>query len=134
VSKRCLFFTTHELSLVCHVGTKDATLFREFGPRQTQHNDLTDRHILLQFNSVWLSGSKDLDVILRGVWTAIEHYTKRQLSYRSDALNALSGIMSIASSIFGLAFLYGLPEQALDEALLWYPGSDCLRRNPDFPS
>jgi hypothetical protein len=130
MSKRCLFFTAHEVFFVCHVGTENATLCAEPGLRQTLDGEA---HILSRFNSVWMSGSKDLDVILRGVWTAIEHYTTRELSYAFDALNAFSGIMSVASNMFGLTFLYGLPEQALDSGLLWYSWNG-PKRNRYFPS
>jgi hypothetical protein len=131
--KRCIFFTSHEVFFVCRLGTKDATFYAESKPEdgvREDHNNDT----ISQFNSIRRSGSNDLDVILPGVWLAIEHYTSRQLSYSFGALNAFSGIMSIAGNMFGLTFIYGLLEQSFDAALLWFPQVASSKRNPDVPS
>jgi hypothetical protein len=131
--KRCLFFTNHKVFFVCHLGTKDATFYAESKPEdgvRKDHNNDT----ISQFNSFRLSGSNDLNVILPGVWLAIEHYTSRQLLYSFDTLNAFPGIMSIAGNMFGLTFIYGLLEQSFDAALLWFPQVSSSKRNPDVPS
>ncbi|KAL9619404.1 MAG: hypothetical protein Q9160_005999 [Pyrenula sp. 1 TL-2023] len=47
-------------------------------------------------------------------------YTKRNLSYRSDMLNAFTGITSSFTRRGGGQFFYGLPERCFDSALLWH--------------
>lgn len=60
----------------------------------------------------------------------IRHYTSRNLTYRSDAHNALYGI---SSSLYkeADAFVNGLPVADFDRALLWYPdiGKNMITRH-----
>ena len=71
---------------------------------------------------------------------AVVEYTKRNLSYESDALDAFQGVASLLQPAFKGDFLFGLPETELDIALLWQPDSHVRRRiNPEtkaplFPS
>ena len=59
---------------------------------------------------------------------AISEYVERNLSYTSDILAALTGIMSSMSHQFPGGFHYGLTEQFFDIALLWQPKSTLTRR------
>lgn len=63
---------------------------------------------------------------------AVVEYTKRNLSYEFDALNAFQGVASLLQPAFKGDFPFGLPEMELDIALLWQPDSHLRRRvNPD---
>ena len=64
---------------------------------------------------------------------AIEEYTHREISYKSDVLNAFAGLLHIFSRFFGCKTLLGLPESLLDLALLWKPTRQ-LQRRSGFPS
>jgi hypothetical protein len=62
----------------------------------------------------------------------VHEYTSRQLRYRSDMLNAFSGISRLISTTqFSSNFLYGLPERYFDQSLLW---RRCRPPNIRFPS
>jgi hypothetical protein len=61
---------------------------------------------------------------------ALSSYTRRSISYQSDALHAFSGIMARLRPLFRGEFIYGLPETELDIALLWQPHGK-LTRNVD---
>ena len=55
-------------------------------------------------------------------------YLRRRLTYEEDILRAFSGILeSLSSSMLG-GFLFGLPQQFFDAALLWVPKENLIRR------
>lgn len=49
----------------------------------------------------------------------VETYSRRQLSFATDALNAFAGVAEVIKRNFQSSFLYGLPACFLDHALLW---------------
>lgn len=51
----------------------------------------------------------------------VEDYTRRELSFPSDILNAFAGAAKIVSSSLGSRMLFGLPERYLPQALMWGP-------------
>jgi hypothetical protein len=67
--------------------------------------------------------------------TLVADYTGRGMTYASDVLRAMQGILPTLNRAFGRiqggedeAFRYGLPQSVLDIALLWQPESKCERR------
>ena len=66
--------------------------------------------------------------------TFVETYTRRQLSYDSDALNAFSGFTSLLSAYTRIRFYFGLPESHLDSSIVWQPSQPLHRRKGPFPS
>ncbi|CAO2650841.1 Nn.00g091380.m01.CDS01 [Neocucurbitaria sp. VM-36] len=60
----------------------------------------------------------------------VKHFTSRRLTYRSDAYNALHGILKTLYDGEN-ALVYGLPRQDFDHALLWYSdfGKQLLKRS-----
>jgi hypothetical protein len=87
------------------------------------------------------TSTKSSDWIDRVVWLfsdyadIVMNYTKRKLSYSSDILNALAGILHRVSTNTKVKFLYGLPQQDIVNALVWrsYDGHALVRRH-GFPS
>lgn len=59
---------------------------------------------------------------------AVAEYTSRQMSFLEDGLKAFSGVLNQFRTWFKGDFLLGLPSTELDQALLWYPKSDIVRR------
>ncbi|ORY18829.1 heterokaryon incompatibility protein-domain-containing protein [Clohesyomyces aquaticus] len=55
-------------------------------------------------------------------------YNERKLTHASDAVPAFTGITSALSTSFTGGFLFGIPAQFLDVALLWQPLSILKRR------
>jgi hypothetical protein len=49
----------------------------------------------------------------------VQLYSQCSLSYEKDALEAFAGLMSSLTAKFKIHFIYGLPEQFFDLALLW---------------
>jgi hypothetical protein len=58
----------------------------------------------------------------------IGDYSKKQMSYPSDVLNAILGILSALQSYSFWRFYYGVPEPLLELALLWTPAGVSERR------
>jgi hypothetical protein len=59
---------------------------------------------------------------------AVEEYVSRDLSFLDGVIKAFKGVMSNLSSAFRGAFLYGLPDTEIDQALLWQPLTNVYRR------
>ena len=67
----------------------------------------------------------------------IEQYTRRDMTYPGDVLNALTGLLRIFKQCFKRPISHGLPEALLDVAILWLPKERLKRRevpNLEFPS
>lgn len=83
------------------------------------------------------------------VYKCIQEYTCRNLSFQSDTMNALLGILTYYAREHGILHLWGIPFSAetpasiaepprkriitFEESLCWYPGSTWCRRE-GFPS
>jgi hypothetical protein len=59
---------------------------------------------------------------------AVAEYTNRQMSFLEDGLKAFSGVLSRFRTWFKGDFFSGLPSTELDQALVWYPKGDIVRR------
>lgn len=70
----------------------------------------------------------------------ISEYSARKMSYSTDALNAIEGVLTYLKSRFPGGFVYGLPYAYLNTALIWEPFGPVKRRRhptsgaPIFPS
>jgi hypothetical protein len=126
LSKRCLLFTDQQVYFNCMAEElkSDVALFRE------EHiwQDRTMMSKILYQNSLTVSEQYHVYMLL------IDNYSRRKLSFSSDSLNAISGVLAVLSKSFGWRFRAGLPNHLLDHALLWRPGDSCHRRNFGFPS
>jgi hypothetical protein len=58
----------------------------------------------------------------------VEKYSRRQLSFPSDILNAAAGFLATMDECLGSENVFGLPGQYLDLALLWNPAEPSDRR------
>lgn len=125
LSKRCLIFCKAHVFFQCN-----RTVFNEdSGLRDHAVGGERARKIRREGQPVWRMYRK-----------AVADYTKRTISYESDAVNAFQGIATLLQPAFKGDFLFGLPETELDVALLWQPASHIRRRidpetkAPLFPS
>jgi hypothetical protein len=69
---------------------------------------------------------------------AVEDYTKRKLTWESDAVDAFAGVEHIVRRGMNTKFWFGLPSFAFEQALLWQAREPLERRVQDnraiFPS
>ena len=83
--------------------------FRRPSPTQAVSYENNDRRgVMLR---------QDIDVYSK----LVEMYSKRALSFKSDMLNAVNGMLSVAHQRIGGYFIAGLPSKYFDLALLWSP-------------
>lgn len=62
-------------------------------------------------------------------------YSRRELTYKNDVLDAFSGITNTLTKTFLGGFYFGLPRLFFDTAMLWQSTGQLLRRNEEvFPS
>lgn len=91
----------------------------------------------------WIDGSLETDrhgstrLVRSGTFAQyarmVEDYTVRQLTFGSDIIRALEGLLHIFQRSFQTELVCGLPKSLLDVALLWKPTRPLKRRN-GFPS
>ncbi|KAF4963620.1 hypothetical protein FSARC_8405 [Fusarium sarcochroum] len=66
------------------------------------------------------------------MWEAYAHavnaYTRRNMTWQSDAVNAFVGIADLIRKGTNTKFWYGMPEFALSQSLLWLPQEPMKRR------
>jgi len=60
-------------------------------------------------------------------------YTRRELTFTSDTLNAILGSLKALGRYADDSFFCGLPAKQFPYCLLWQPAGDS-KRNPDWPS
>ena len=115
LSRRILSFTGNGLTWSCReVSAEEQELEVK---RYT--NIFTDSNIV-RADTLWPCLKK---------WDNLVSYClRRRLTYEEDILRAFSGILkSLSSSMLG-GFLFGLPQQFFDAALLWVPEENLIRR------
>jgi hypothetical protein len=76
------------------------------------------------------SGWDDATLFLQAYTRTVEEYTKRNVSFDSDALNAFMGVANVLAESYGgqITLFYGLPAAQLEGGLLWQPKFDHVRR------
>jgi hypothetical protein len=66
--------------------------------------------------------------------SCVEVYSRRNLSFAEDGLNAFAGISKILENDLGTSMFYGLPIKYFELALLWAPKRINLTRRQGFPT
>ncbi|KAN0108840.1 Heterokaryon incompatibility protein (HET) domain containing protein [Hyaloscypha variabilis] len=121
-SRRCLYFTEHQIYFQCRSSMRREDMLNECFGSSADYNPL-EREIL--------ATEKAYSPIFCVYEAMVKVYTRRKLSYESDILNAFTGIMSAMKERFDWEFLSALPVASLDLALLWRPMASSY---PRFPS
>jgi Heterokaryon incompatibility protein (HET) len=143
LSRRCLCFSEHYVYFQC--GQRDRVLSEcginerilneteDDGSRPkapittTLDNPLSD----LGLSLVDLPAESERVVTFKAYSSLVEKYTRRQLTYDSDIINAFMGTFKALESFQGQV-LCGLPLPTLDLALLWTPRGRVPRRGHDL--
>jgi hypothetical protein len=131
LSRRCLYFDRSHVYMAC---AKE--IFHDIMEADKE----SDRIPRVQSTSYyWQNG---FEIILTDeLWRQttygafVDCYTRRNLSFSSDALNACRAALTQMTLATGVGFLWGLPLKGLARALLWQPDANyCLQRRVAFPS
>ncbi|OOG00869.1 hypothetical protein ASPCADRAFT_136868 [Aspergillus carbonarius ITEM 5010] len=152
LSRRCLFFTDYQVYFMCSEATHCESTMISRPLQQASHNDVLDPD---RFTHLDAGHAGYYSWMPPRPWefrTHLTHYSSRNLSYNSDAINAFRGILarSIHTTYWGIPFLFesSLYPFAQDInlrfacALAWEPvytqnplaRESHLQRRPDFPS
>lgn len=131
LSRRCLYFDGSHVYMTCAQEMFHETLEADEAP---------DRIPTFQSSThYWQNG---FDIILTDqIWRQttygafVDSYTRRNLTFQADALNACRAALTQMTLATGVGFLWGLPLKGLASALLWQPEQyHCLQRRTGFPS
>jgi hypothetical protein len=126
LSRRCIYFTNQQAYFQCLHGVKAEIPAADhqvaYGAQQLLSNPLARMH---RFEDKWKGEEFAIYSHL------VQEYTRRQLSYDSDILNAFSGVAGALTKYGSGEFHYGIPRRAFALALLWYPTAQLKRRYVD---
>lgn len=111
----------------------DATPIKPFtNPRNESH--ISERFAKSVYHGLTTSGIQGFETYA----DLVQQYSKRQLSYQTDALNAFEGLLSaLTHADSNSSHAWGLPVNILDQALLWRTAEPLPRRTSrtvEFPS
>lgn len=139
LSKRRLFFTDDQAVLICN----ERVFTDVLGERSEEGvSRFEETHILGSANTMFPHQGPGVSIGIHRVMDYLKTYSARALSYDSDALNAIIGILKTQSQhrrkpmqyICGIPYLaVDSPQQGVCIALSWYHTRPC-RRRPDLPS
>ena len=131
LSRRCLYFDRTHVYMTCA-----QELFHDI----VEADEQEDRLPMVQSSSwYWQNGFEviltDEDWHQTTYGAFVDCYTRRELTFQSDALNACRAALTQITLATGVGFLWGLPLKGLTRALLWQPDPNhCLQKRAGFPS
>ncbi|KAL6871679.1 HET domain-containing protein [Trichoderma longibrachiatum] len=140
LSKRCLYsFPDGSVSFQC-----SRAVWGEDYHAETPHSKRCAPMLDISLNRSWMSpggvrerGAPTVHVkdtpYLHEYSRLVEAYTGRNMSFASDRLAGISGVLDVLRREFSLYFLHGLPEVLIHMALLWQPRNK-LKRVPNDAS
>ncbi|KAK0671525.1 heterokaryon incompatibility protein-domain-containing protein [Cercophora samala] len=73
-----------------------------------------DRHFILELKTPKHPDFRYFEGLVR-------QYQRRKMTYQADGLRAFSGILDVLSRTYREGFLYGMPKNFFDVAMLWEP-------------
>ncbi|PYH77956.1 HET-domain-containing protein [Aspergillus uvarum CBS 121591] len=146
LSKRILAFCGEEVVWHCRKMVCREDMQCEdsgYGPESLDWLSLKPQYFGEDVDALWVDGSLMTDrhgrtrVVRSGTFgqysRMVEEYTSRHLTFESDAIRALEGLLHVFQLSFRSEFISGLPKSLLDVALLWRPMRQ-LQRRRGFPS
>ncbi|PYI08670.1 HET-domain-containing protein [Aspergillus sclerotiicarbonarius CBS 121057] len=152
LSRRCLFFTDFQVYFMCSEATHCESTIISQPLIQTNPNNVLDPD---RFTHLGAGHAAYYSWMPPRPWefrTHLTHYSSRNLTYESDAINAFRGILarSTHTTYWGIPFLFERTTHPLAQdtnlrfacALAWEPTytqnpvarESHLQRRPDFPS
>ncbi|KAH7071132.1 heterokaryon incompatibility protein-domain-containing protein, partial [Paraphoma chrysanthemicola] len=132
ISRRCLYLSQHQAYFQC-ITDYDCEIYHDSA--FWEHNYKRGRALPVLYNPL-----NTTNVWSYAIYVYIhltEAYTPRQLSSQTDALNAVQGVLGVLGQVCQTEFIYALPENIFDLALLWASARHChikRRKGVNFPS
>ncbi|KIW03942.1 uncharacterized protein PV09_04779 [Verruconis gallopava] len=127
LSSRLLIFTAGQVFWRCRTSTFCEDVYLE---TSSESSTISRRLETSRIRNFMISQDSDPHSRLSQL---LVDYTTRQLRYDSDALDAVSGILSKFAPTF--TFFWGLPIENMVESLYWHsPSVSVVERRPNFPS
>jgi hypothetical protein len=133
LSRRCLFLTECDMYYTCHSRLSCETRANSVESEETIFENKF-RNIFARLDILREQGPGWTTTF--SLYASLVHeYSKRELSYDTDVINAFSGISTVLGHFLNSSSVSGLIECVLDVCLLWVPGnSNTHSRNLNFPS
>ena len=144
LSKRCLFFAPDAVYFQCGKETLSEGGANEVYEAMKLKVPLNDSHILEKLNRN--NPLPGLDVFydlptpdripkaFNAYAKLVGIYSQRNLSFKSDILNAFAGMFAVLEEHFEGTTVYGLPSSVISHALLWSPCARLPRRGSHLPT
>ncbi|KAE9365539.1 HET-domain-containing protein, partial [Stipitochalara longipes BDJ] len=112
LASRCIFFTGKELLWKCQSATKC----------ECMQEDVEDAKREVDEKGRWRSAMSEDSATRFGEWRSLmAYYSKRNITYESDRLPAISGMAKYVQSKGAGEYLAGMWKEDLWESLLWLP-------------
>lgn len=129
LSNRCLLFTEREVFFFCASMT-----YREShqGPTKEQwarsdslYSNLIGNATVIQ--NTGLGGKAGR--LYNTYFAAVDEYSRRELSYQTDGLNAFQGLSILLGRMMGSQMMFGCPRNMLVNCLTWQKAEDTITDN-----
>ena len=119
LSKRCLIFTETEAFFYCAESS-----YRESHTKsRREHWSRSESNAYRIGNSTIIRNAgrskKVVDNLIRLYDAAVEEYSRRQLSFQMDGLNAFQGLAGLLGRTYSTEILYGCPRAIIVNCFLW---------------
>lgn len=133
MSRRCLFITRTEVVFQCRSGYaseessqhRDPSTERAFQDLKEDRRPTWSEHCRMPGFRREVPGESEnpsasaVRPSLSSYFELVRDYTNRELSFKSDILNAFAGVGNALSKALGSRMVFGLPERYLPAALMW---------------
>lgn len=128
LSKRLLFMTSTQAYFICNEKVFCEDMITECETRTFFLDTIYWRPMRVPrgLNSVQVS--EDARNLALTYSHHLREFTKRQMTWQSDALNAVSAVLNATISQLDTRLWQGLPEMIFDKGLLWIPNTVTQRR------
>lgn len=146
LSRRCLYFAPDALYFKCGEETlSEGGCNEQYDARMMNKHSLDVGSALGKekpMNPIFSLGSDVYDlpqeprlkIALHAYSKLVNVYSERNLSFKSDILNAFSGMFSVLEEHFQSTTFHGLPAAVFSHALLWTPAARLPRRGAELPT
>ncbi|CAF3511390.1 unnamed protein product [Fusarium graminearum] len=138
LSPRRIYITEHEVQYECYVGYA-SEIFTHNAPYKTSRRSLSHpltKRPVSQLPGFCASRVANFHITektsIHDYMRLVRDYTRRNLSYSSDILNAFAGVEGRLKDVWGSPFHFGLPEKYLHIALMWRPNDTSTLRMSDM--